>query len=179
MTVVHADFYSYVPAGSRWSSGREDVDGVLTLQAYDGALHPVTAQQAETHALKAWPYYSIKTEGVVYYPSLTAAEVPSGPNDRNVRYRLRDVLEARGLWERRNDPLTFTSFGSYAGDRAGGCGKGAFLCRRDAAHAPWAWNDHDDRVATGAMTADPVALARSYFRTPERISARYLFNPFR
>lgn len=179
VTVVHADFYSYVPTSSRWSSGQEDVDGVLSLQSYEGALHPVTAQQAETHALKAWPYYSIAEQGVVYYPSLAHAEVPAGPNDRYVLYRLHDVLEPKGLWERRNDPRIFSSYGSYAGDRAGGCGRGALMCRRDAAHAPWAWNDHDDRVKTGAMTLDPAALARSYFRAPEQISSRYRFNPFR
>jgi hypothetical protein len=52
VTVSHADFYSYVPARSAWTSGREDVDGELRLQSFHGVLHPVTAQQAETHALK-------------------------------------------------------------------------------------------------------------------------------
>jgi hypothetical protein len=179
VTVVHADFYSFVPTSSPWSDGREDVDGVLRLQDFQGAPHPITAQQAETHALKAWPYYSIKSEGVVYYPSLTIAEAPSGPNDRSVFYRLRDVLEPGGLWQRRHDARIFTSFGTFAGDGAGGCGKGAFLCRENAAHAPWAWNDHDDRSPRGAMTSDPAGLARSYFRAPEPVSARYLFNPFR
>src|SRR6185369_13990094 len=77
VTVVHADFYSYVPAGSRYSDGAEDVDGKLSLESFGGALHPVTAQEAETHALKAWPYYRISEQGVVYYPSLTSAEVPA------------------------------------------------------------------------------------------------------
>jgi hypothetical protein len=179
VTVVHSDFYSYVPTSSRWASGGEDVDGALTLQPFQGALHPVTAQQAETHALKAWPYYSIRTEGVVYYPSLTTAEVPSGPNDRSVLYKLHDVLEPGGLWARRHDAPVFSRYGAFAGDREGGCGRGALLCRRDAAHAPWAWNDHDDRVPTGAMATDPASLALSYFRPSERISKRYLFNPFR
>lgn len=179
VTIVHSDFYSYVPASSAWSDRHEDIDGRLRLQDYGGVPHPVTAQQAETHALKAWPYYSIKSEGVVYYPSLTVAEVPAGPNDRQVLYRLRDVLEPGGLWQRRHDPRVFTRFGTFAGDRAGGCGDGAFLCRESAAHAPWAWNDHDDRSPTGSMTLDPAGLARSYFSAPERISTRYLFNPFR
>src|SRR5260221_2404458 len=59
VTVVHSDFYSYVPADSRYSSGQETVDGVLSLQSYGGEKHPLTAQQAETHALKAWPYFAI------------------------------------------------------------------------------------------------------------------------
>jgi hypothetical protein len=179
VTVVHSNFYSYVPASSRWAAGQEDIDGALTLRPYLGELHPVTAQEAETHALKAWPYYSIKNEGVVYYPSLTTAEVPSGPNDRSVLYQLHDVLEPAGLWARRNDARVFSSFGRYGGDAEGGCGKGAFLCRRNSASAPWGWNDHDDRVASGAMVSDPVSLAASYFRPSERLSKRYSLNPFR
>jgi hypothetical protein len=179
VTVVHANFYSYVPAGSPWRSGREDIDGELTLAPYEGALHPVTAQQAETHALKAWPYYSIKREGIVYYPSLSEAEVPASPNDRHVLYRLHDMLEPNGLWQRRRDEALFASYGFFAGNRSGGCGRGALWCRRDAARAPWAWDDHDDSVPRGAMARDPALLFRRYFRTPERISGLYRFNPFR
>jgi hypothetical protein len=179
VTVVHSNFFSYVPATSRWRSGRENVDGKLTLQVYAGELHPVTASQAETHAIKAWPYYSIHAEGVVYYPSLTTAEVPSGPNDRNVQYQLHDMLEPGGLWARRADPRLFVRYGTFAGNASGGCGNGVFWCRRDAAHAPWAWNDHDDESPTGSITTDPAGLARAYFVTHERVSNAYDFNPFR
>jgi hypothetical protein len=179
VTVVHSDFYSYVPVGSSYRSGRESVDGVLSLRSYAGELHPVTAQQAETHALKAWPYYAIVTQGVVYYPSLTESEVPVGPNDRSVLYRLHDMLEPGGLWEHRNDPRLFARYGAFAGNASGGCGKGVFWCRRDAAHAAWAWNDHDDRSPTGAMASDPAQLTRAYFDTREHVSSVYRFNPFR
>jgi hypothetical protein len=179
VSVVHADFYSYVPASSRWASGQEDVDGVLSLRPFAGELHPVTASQAETHAIKAWPYYSIQTEGVVYYPSLTLAEVPSGPNDRNVQYRLHDMLEPGGLWERRENPHLFARYGTFAGNASGGCGDGVFWCPKNAAHAAWAWNDHDDRSPSGAMATDPAGLVRAYFATHERVSNAYDFNPFR
>ena len=179
VTVVHSDFYSYVPANSRWSSGREDVDGVLSMRAFAGELHPVTASQAETHAIKAWPYYGGRGEGVVYYPSLTRAEVPSGPNDRNVHYRLRDMLERGGLWEQRENPRLFVRFGTFAGNTSGGCGRGAFWCPKNAAHASWAWNDHDDKSPSGAMASDPAGLARAYFSTHERVANAYAFNPFR
>lgn len=179
VSVVHADFYSFVPAGSRWSSGREDVDGVLSLRAFAGELHPVTASQAETHAIKAWPYYASRAEGVVYYPSLTEAEVPSGPNDRHVRYRLHDMLEPGGLWEQRENPRLFVRYGTFAGNTAGGCGQGAFWCPKNAAHASWAWNDHDDKTPTGAMASDPAGLTRAYFATHERVANVYAFNPFR
>jgi len=179
VTVAHSDFYSYVPAGSRWSSGQESVDGVLSLRPYAGELHPVTAQQAETHALKAWPYFQIRSEGVVYYPSLTQADVPSGPNDRNVHYLLHDMLEPGGLWDRRDDPALFARFGVFAGNASGGCGAAVLWCTHDAARASWAWNDHDDRSPAGSMATDPAGLMRAYFTTHERVSTSYGFNPFR
>lgn len=179
VTVVHNDFYSYVPAGSRWRSGRESVDGVLTLQPFAGELHPVTAQQAETHALKAWPYYKIRNQGVVYYPSLTRAGVPSGPNDRNVYYRLRDVLEPGGLWALRDDRRVFARFGVFAGDNSGRCGQSALWCSKNAARAVWAWDDGDDPSPAGSLALDPASLVRAYFTTPERVTTAYTFNPFR
>ena len=179
ITVAHNDFYSYVPPSSNWRSGREDIDGQLSLRPFSGELHPVTAQQAEGHGLKAWPYYAIKEDGVVYYPSLTVAEAPSGPNDRHVRYQLHDVLEPGGLWEGRREPQLFARDGVFAGNGSDGCGRGVLLCRNDAAHTMWAWNDHDDASPAGAMALDPAALAGSYFAVPEALASQYSFNPFR
>ncbi len=179
VTVVHSDFYSFVPEGSRWSAGRESIDGKLTLVPFAGELHPVTAQQAETHALKAWPYYRIRRQGVVYYPSLTESEVPSGPDDRQVMYRLQDTFEAGGLWSRRDSRKLFTRFGKFAGNGSGSCGQSAIWCTKNAAHAPWAWNDHDDQSPTGSMASDPAGLVLSYFSTREQVSQSYRFNPFR
>jgi hypothetical protein len=179
VTVAHADFYSFVPATSRWASGQEDVDGTLSERMFEGEPHPVTASQAETHAIKAWPYYSIGTQGVVYYPSLTEAEVPSGPSDPGVLYRLHDMLEPGGLWAQRNNPQLFVRYGAFAGNASGGCGAGVFWCVRGAAHAAWAWNDHDDKSPTGAIATDPAGLVRAYFDTHERVSTNYRFNPFR
>lgn len=179
VTVVHSDFYSFVPAGSRWSAGRESVDGKLTLMPFQGELHPATAQQAETHALKAWPYYRIQRQGVVYYPSLTDAEVPSSPDDRQVMYRLHDMLEPGGLWSRRDNRKLFSRYGAFAGNSSGGCGQRAIWCTKNAAHAVWGWNDHDDRSPTGAMASDPAGLIRAYFTTREPVARSYLFNPFR
>ena len=179
ITVAHSNFYSYVPAGSRWSSGLEDVDGVLSLAPFAGQLHPVTAQEAETHALKAWPYFQIRSQGVVYYPSLTLAEVPSSPNDRDVRYLLHDMLEPGGLWARRDDPALFARYGVFAGNASAGCGTAVLWCVRDAARASWAWNDHNDHSPAGAMATDPAGLSRAYFTTRERVSTSYTYNPFR
>ncbi|HVY29137.1 MAG TPA: hypothetical protein VHB79_21410 [Polyangiaceae bacterium] len=179
VTVVHADFYSYVPSGSRYSDGDEDIDGQLSLSLFEGALHPVTAQQAETHALKAWPYYRITQQGIVYYPSLTTAEVPASANDRHVLYQLHDMLAPGGLWQRRGQTQLISPQGGFPGNRSGGCGDTALWCIKNAAHASWAWDDHDDQVPSGAMAYDPARLVRSYFSPHERVSSFYSFNPFR
>lgn len=179
VTVAHHDFYSYVPRGSGWKRGAETIDGVLQLASYQGGLHPVTAQQAQGHGLKARPYYDIHGNGVVYYPSLSEAGVPRGPNDRNVLYRLVDVLAPGGLFDNRDNPALFSTRGSFAGDGGGGCGRGAFSCRSNAAHAPWAWDDSDDNLPKGALAVDPARLARDYFKVSEAMSVSYTFNPYR
>ena len=75
VTVAHTDFYSYVPAGSSWTSGTENVDGDLQMVSYAGSQHPVTAQESKGHGLKARPYYDIQGgDGLIYYPSLSEAK---------------------------------------------------------------------------------------------------------
>jgi hypothetical protein len=179
VTVAHTNFYSYVPSGSDWSARDESVDGKLELVRYEGALHPVTAQESEGHGLKARPDYDLESEGVIYYPSLAIAEVPEHPDDRSVRYRLIDVFEPAGMFAQRKNPALFASYGTFAGDRAGGCGSGALGCTRNAANAPWGWDDSDDRVPRGALAADPAGLVKSYFTSPEAVSTSYSFNPYR
>ena len=155
------------------------MDGTLQLQTLGDGGHPVTAQQAKGHGLKARPYYDIDGDGVVYFPSLTTAEVPSNPDDRNVSYRLIDVLATGGLWEQRNNSSLFASFGSFAGDNTGGCGGGAIGCSSNSANAAWGWDDSNDGPGRGALATDPVGLVRAYFKIPESISTTYTFNPFR
>jgi hypothetical protein len=179
VTVAHTDFFSYVPSGGSWTANHESVDGTLQMVSYAGSLHPVTAQQAKGHGLKARPYYDIVGDGVVYYPSLTTAEVPSGPDDRNVLYKLVDIVEAGGLWDQRNNTSLFASFGSFAGDKTGGCGSGAIGCDTNAANTPWGWDDSNDGPGRGALATDPAGLVSNYFRIPEGLNSTYTVNPFR
>jgi hypothetical protein len=180
VTVAHTDFFSYVPTGSGWSGGAESIDGTLSMVSYNGQLHPVTAQQAKGHGLKARPYYDIAGgDGVVYYPSLTTAEVPSSYNDRNVLYKLVDIFSANGLWAQRNNVALFASFGNFFGDSSGGCGSGAIGCTANAANAPWGWDDSNDGPGRGALATDPAGLVRNYFSIPEPMSVAYTFNPYR
>ena len=179
VTVAHTDFFSYVPSGGTWTSGSESVDGTLQMTALADGTHPVTAQEAKGHGLKARPHYDINGDGVIYYPSLTTAEVPSGPDDRNVLYRLVDILAPGGMWDQRGNTSLFAGFGSFAGDSTGGCGSGAVGCSGNAANAPWGWDDSNDGPGRGALASDPVGLVRNYFKIPEAISTTYTFNPFR
>jgi hypothetical protein len=107
------------------------------------------------------------------------AGVPTNPNDRNVSYKLVDILAPGGMWDQRANTSLFASFGSFAGDTSGGCGNGAIGCSTNSANAPWGWDDHDDGPARGALAIDPAGLVRAYFTTPEVVSTTYTFNPFR
>jgi hypothetical protein len=180
VTVAHTDFFSYLPSGSNWSANAENIDGTLQMVSYEGAPHPVTAQQAKGHGLKARPYYDIAGgDGVVYYPSLSVAEVPSSANDRDVKYKLIDLFAAGGLWEQRANANLFASFGSFAGDSGGGCGSGAIGCSSNAANAPWGWDDSNDGPARGTLATDPAGLVANYFTIPGGLSLSYTFNPYR
>ncbi|WP_433087545.1 hypothetical protein ACQP1P_16485 [Dactylosporangium sp. CA-052675] len=180
VTVAHADFFSYVPDGSPWRDGGETVDGTLPMQrsTRDGLPHPVTEQEAHGHGLRA---YRGRSGGVVYYPA-PAAEVPRGPHDTDVGYALIDIFAPGGLWDRRDDPALFAAPGTFAGDAPrsgrGACGHGTFRCTRNAAHAPWGWDDHDDRPGRGALGTDPAGVMAAYFTIPEPFAREYTRNPY-
>ncbi|HEX6271850.1 MAG TPA: hypothetical protein VFZ53_02365, partial [Polyangiaceae bacterium] len=152
VTVVHSDFYSFVPSRGRWSAGFESVDGVLELDARSG--RPMTTQEARGHALRARKA-GAHFDGIVYHPSLAPSEMPA-EGHRTASYVLIDLFEAGGLWERRDDPKLFAKHGSFAGDRGGRCGSGGILCTLNAANAPWGWDDGDDgSVERGSIAGDP------------------------
>lgn len=179
VTVAHADFFSYTPSGSTWSSGRESVDGTLQLQSspHDGFQHPVTAQEAKGHGLKAYPQYNINGDGIVYYPS-TVAETPSSGDDRDVRYQLIDIFAAGGLWAQRANTSLFASAGTFAGDDSGDCGAGTYDCTTNSANAPWGWDDGNDLPGRGQLATDPAKVAVEYFTVPGALSRTYTANPY-
>ncbi|GIF66758.1 hypothetical protein Ais01nite_47930 [Asanoa ishikariensis] len=179
VTVAHSDFYSYTPAGSTWTSGRESVDGTLQLQAspHDAFTHPVTAQEAQGHGLKAFPQYAINCDGLIHYPS-TVAEEPAGGNDRDVRYKVVDIFAAGGLWAQRANASLFASLGTFAGDTSGGCGSGTWGCSANSANAPWGWDDGNDLPGRGELASDPAKLVAEYFTIPGGVSRAYTYNPY-
>lgn len=179
VTVAHNDFFSYTPAGSTWSGGREGVDGTLRTQAspHDSFPHPVTAQQTQGHGLKAYPQYAINGDGIVYYPS-TVAETPASGDDRDVRYRLVDLFAAGGLWAQRANASLFANLGTFAGDGSGGCGSGTWDCTANSANAPWGWDDGNDRPVRGELATDPAKLSAEYFTIQGGLSRTYTYNPY-
>ncbi|GIE93148.1 hypothetical protein [Paractinoplanes rishiriensis] len=180
VTVAHSDFFSYAPAGSTWRNGAEMIDGTLSFQPspHDEFQHPVTAQEARGHGLKAWPQYDINGDGVVYYPSLTVSEAPGSADDRDVRYQLIDIFATGGLWAERDNPNLFAGLGTFAGDQTGGCGTGTWSCGVNSANAPWGWDDGNDTVARGEIATDPAKLAAAYFTVPGTLSRTYTHNPY-
>ena len=186
VTVSHKDFYSYLPEGSPWRAGFEDLDGKLEMADLPDGKHPVTAQEAKGHGLKAHPGYAINGDGVSYFPS-TVAEEPDGPNDRNVKYALIDIFGPDGLWHRRNDPQTFANPTALAGDddESSGpdaCGFATFECGTDSANPPWGWDDGNDLPGKGVIATDPAYLALGYFSIPASENLdffyTYTFNPY-
>jgi hypothetical protein len=179
VTVAHSDFFSYAPAGSTWTSGRESIDGTLRLvtSPHDGLTHPVTAQEAKGHGLKAHPQYDISGDGLVYYPS-TVAESPSSGDDRDVQYKLVDIFAGGGLWAQRANASLFASLGTFAGDTSGGCGSGTFGCSANSANAPWGWDDGNDLPGRGEIASDPAKLSTEYFTIPGGVSRAYTYNPY-
>ncbi|HEY1016431.1 MAG TPA: hypothetical protein VGE07_27220 [Herpetosiphonaceae bacterium] len=172
VTVAHSDFFSWTPPGSPWRSGRESIDGAVVMRSFDGVSRPTTFQEAKGHGLKAWNGGGFPGgDGVIYEPSLTVAEVPSGGNDSSARYQLIDVFAAGGLWAHRSDPLTFASWGVFRGDNG----------KDNAANAPWKWDDKDDGGALpgGELATDPAKLINIYFSNLGAFSLTYARNGYR
>lgn len=203
VTVYHNDFYSFTPPGSPLGNGRENVDGRLTLQPYEGSLRPLTVQQAKGHGLKAFPYTSDfhgkpNEDGIIYYPALTGGQVPKNGNDRHVNYGLVDFFSTGGLWEVQLSEAKMPSsaskiyhtWGTFKGNKGGGCGNGVTVtCSENAAHLPWAWDDHDDdrvvvnnvvhsRIPSGELALDPAHLVSVYFNGLGSFSQQYLRNRY-
>ncbi len=170
VTVSHTDFYSYVPAGSPYTNGQEDIDGTVRMMNVGGVDRPVTFQEAKGHGIHAWNGDSYSnTDVVLYFPSLTESEVPSGGNDRDVKYQLVDIFEYHGLWDHRYDPQTFHAWGTFRGDNG---------ATKNGANAPWGYDDKNDGPGRGEIATDPAKLVANYFNNRGNFSLTYIRNPF-
>lgn len=171
VTVFHNDFYSFTPSGSPLLSGQESIDGPVIMRTYNGYAHPTTFQEAKGHGAKAWNGSGFPGgDGVIYYPSLTTAEVPSSGNDSSVLYQLVDTFTLGGLWDHRYNSLTFASWGTFRGDNGDD----------NAAHTAWAWDDWNDggSLLGGELANDPAKLVAIYFSNLGSFSRTYLRNTY-
>ena len=189
VTAAHTDFYSYTSALTHFSGNAETIDG--SLNVIDGS-HPLTFQEAKGHGFYAYGGSHVEDgDGFWYYPSLpyqgnenaTRPALPTshgGDANPKAYYKLIDIFEAGGLWDRRGDVATFDRFGFFRGNSGGGCGNGATVtCSDNAANSPWGWDDGDDGpVFAGEMTFDPAHLVGRYFRTSTAFSPYYEHNPY-
>lgn len=170
VSVAHTNFYSYTPAGSPYTNGRENIDGTVVMRSYGGYSRPTTRQEAKGHGCYAWNGSEFPGgDGVVYYPTGTG-EVPSGGNDRSVGYRLVNIFAAGGLWAQRNNTLTYASWGTFRGDNG----------KDNAANAPWGWDDGDDGsdLQRGLLATDPAKLVSIYFGNEGSFSLAYTRNAY-
>jgi hypothetical protein len=169
VTIAHNNFYSYTPPGSPYTDGAENIDGTLVMQAHDGAEHPTTFQEARGHGAYRWNGEDFPGgDGVVYFPSRGGGAVPTGGNDRGASYALVDTFTEGNLWARRADPLTFASWGTFAGDNGSD----------NAANTSWGWDDHDDDVGRGLLATDPARLISTYFGNIGSFERAYTRNRF-
>ncbi|MBF02983.1 MAG: hypothetical protein CMP76_06770 [Flavobacterium sp.] len=167
VTVAHSDFYSFIPSGSPLQANQESIDGSVSYENYNNELHPVTAQESKGHGLKAWPAYKIIGDGIKYYPSLTTAEVPSNNDDRNVKYKLVNIFEANGFWERRFNTAFLNNAKSFPSTQGSG-----------NANTPWNWDDKDDAPGAGELATNPAQLVNNYFKNLGNFSMTYTLNPY-
>lgn len=172
ITVYHKHFYAYKTAESTLIQGQNaGLESTrLTLQDFNGSKHPVTAQQAKGHGLKAHPDVKIESgDGVIYYPYENLSEEPSSITDNHVPYMLIDMFAPGEIWSQRDNPSFFGSDGKMKGDNGDG-----------GASPPWIWDDADDgeQNIKGEIATDPIKLVKSYFSNLGVYSETYVCNPY-
>jgi hypothetical protein len=93
-------------------------------------------------------------------------------------YELEDMLAPGGLWDHRYDTRVFRQKES---------GQWGMVCRKKltegsriagAAHAPWSWNDRDDRSPMGEIVTDPAHFILRYAQGWGPVSTQYVANRY-
>jgi hypothetical protein len=193
-TTPHGGINSYVPQNSTLTRNNSvfsgsNFNGKVSFKNYDGALHPTTVQHAKSHAIYAFPSgdFSGKPneDGIIYYPSKTLSELPSSGNDRNVKYQLINIFDFN-LWTlqlfesaQTSSHNTYHTWGSFIGDKTGGCGNGStVLCTTNAASPPWGWAFSNYEKYRGLLALDPAKTVNDYFKGLGNFSLIYSTNKY-
>lgn len=148
-------------------------------------FHPTVWSEPWGHGMYGWPGPSavsplpkyrfpdrpwkdgfINGDGVVYVPG-ERAQIPDFRKETDqVTYKLVDLFERGGLWERRDAidrakngcvpggeaNCTFAFFGTFRGEAWG----------TDKASVPWGWDHGDDHAPPGAPAFDPLVFIEQF-----------------
>ncbi|GAB6899131.1 hypothetical protein JCM9957A_22210 [Kineosporia succinea] len=188
VTVAHHDFFSFTPEGSELSKLTESIDGRLMIEPLTrggstvgfpmptvGPRRPLIDIDPKSHAVRVahrddWtPPLGRYVSGsrVEYWPGATG-QVPNDVDIAKPDYELVSIFAPGGLWQHRNCPKTFASWGVFRGDNF----------NANAANAPWRWDDHSDQLPHGALATDPALLMRIYHRSATPFDLNYTYNPY-
>lgn len=196
ITVFHLDFFTWKPEGSPASNAQEDIDGELPMEDVDGVSHPALQIEAEGHGVKVLGEAgdfdgSPGEDGVIYTPALSPLShqtLPRGDEILAAQYKLINIfptLWAEQMKEAETPEPTFDHFGTFEGNKSGGCGgRIPVICEQNAANAPWGWDDtgapfseDDGPIAAGELALDPIHVAHWYL-SGIAVDSEYVCNQY-
>ncbi len=169
-TMAHNQWYDYTNDPSI-TSGSDNVDGGVL---FNGS-HPKVFSQANGqspsggHGVKAYDGSSAPGGDGIVYDYTGTAEFPSATNGSYIHHYGYSLIEWGDLWNRRNDPTIFSSWGTFAGDNH----------TANSANAPWGWDDSDDGPALQGMNwSDPAHQVDVHLNGLGNFSHSYVNNPY-
>ena len=140
---------------------------------------PVLAIEARGHGVETWDGAEFPGgDGVVYRPGAPGepGEVPSGVDDRDVRYRM--VPIETSLWAHRHAIGPDQTFGKaqvFSGETFGYAFAGTDY-GDNKANAPWGWVA--EGLTRGLFFLDPATVIAEHHVVAEDFATEYAPNPF-
>lgn len=169
-TMAHNQWYDYTN-DPNITAGTDNVDGGVL---FNGS-HPMVFCQANGqspsggHGVKAYDGSSAPGGDGIVYDYSGAAQFPTNTSGSYTNHYSYALLEWGDLWNRRNDPNIFASWGTIAGDNH----------TANSANAPWGWDDSDDGPALQGMNwSDPAHQVDVHLNGLGNFSHTYVFNPY-
>lgn len=169
-TMAHNQWYDYTN-DPNITSGSDGVDGGVL---FNGS-HPMVFCQANGqspsggHGVKAYDGSSAPGGDGIVYDYSGVAQFPTNTSGSYTNHYSYALIEWGDLWNRRNDPNIFASWGTIAGDNN----------TANSANAPWGWDDSDDGPALQGMNwSDPAHQVDVHLNGLGNFSHTYVFNPY-
>ncbi|MEK0317269.1 hypothetical protein [Cohnella sp. 56] len=169
-TMAHNQWYDYTNDPTI-TSGSDNVDGGVL---FNGS-HPMVFCQANGqspsggHGVKAYDGSSAPGGDGIVYDYTGQATFPTNTSGSYANHYGYALIEWGDLWNRRNDPNIFSSWGTIAGDDY----------TSNSAKAPWGWDDSDDGPALQGMNwSDPAHQVDVHLDGLGSFSHSYVYNPY-